>query len=98
MDDALASDPPPPPATLSAGAQEAYDMFQIGARAWSRGWVRAVSIHVRTQAALAIMANQEAPLEPMTGLPFVYDPHARTLAHPDDPRLEHIDAAPITLP
>lgn len=98
MGEALAPDYIEPPAGLSPGAREAYDAFQIGARAWSRGWTRAASLNARTQAALAIMAGQEPPPEPLTGLPFAYDPDTRTLAHPDDPRLENIDAEPITLP
>ena len=43
----------------------------------------------RTDAALAIMQGQEIPLEPFTGLPYVYDPVARTLQVPDDPRLRN---------
>jgi hypothetical protein len=98
MEDALAPAYLEAPAGLSPGAQEAYDAFQVGAGAWSRGWIRAASINVRTQAALAIMADQEPPVELITGLPFVFDPDTRTLAHPDDPRLDNIDAEPVTIP
>ena len=94
----LSPEPVSPPEHLSPGAQEAYNMFYIGAGAWSHGWSRAMSIHTRTDAAFAIMTGSEPPLEPITGLAFVYDSEARTLTHPEDPRLKLISTEPITLP
>ena len=95
---ALSPEPIETPPHLSPGAQEAYEMFYIGAKAWSRGWSRAASIHTRTDAAFAIMAGTEPPAEPITGLAFSYDAENRTLTHPDDPRLKLISTEPVTLP
>lgn len=86
------------PEHLSPGARDAYEAFYIGTAGWSTGWTRAVSIHARTDAALAIMAGTEPPVEPITSLPFVFDPETRALSHPDDPRLEKIESDPITVP
>ncbi len=89
---------PPTPSQLSPGATEAYGTFHVGLRSWSKGWARAASIHTRAEAALAILTDSEMPAEPITGLPFVYDPEFSTLAHPDDPRLDEIGSDPIIVP
>ena len=72
---------------LSKGSQELLEEIAIGASSWANGWVRTIVLSARTDAALAIMQGAEIPLEPFTGLPYVYDSVARTLQVPDDPRL-----------
>ena len=86
------------PEHLSPGALDAYKTFYFGASSWSKGWARAISIQARTEAAFAIAAGAEPPVEPITGLPFVFDSETRTLSHPEDPRLELIRSAPVTVP
>lgn len=72
---------------LSEEAQKLLEITATGASAWAKGWTRGMVLSARVDAALAIMAGEEPPLEPFTGLPYIYDPEARTLQVPDDPRL-----------
>lgn len=86
------------PNHLSPGARDAYEVFYVRPDALSKGWARSMSMHARTDAVLAIMAGTEPPVEPITGLPFVFDPETRALAHPEDSRLEMINADPVMVP
>lgn len=85
---------------LSEGAQKVLEETTIGYSAWVKGWARSMSLSGRTDAALAIMQGEEIPLEPFTGLPYVYDPVARTVQVPNDPILrEKLDIGdPLKLP
>ena len=89
---------PPVPPHLSEEAREAYGMLQIGARVWSRGWARAAVLSARTDAALALLAGEQPPPDPVTGQPFVFDPETRTLHVPDDPQLRELISEPLKLP
>jgi len=85
---------------LSIGAQNLLGEMTGGVSSWAKGWTRRIVLSARTDAALAIMQGAEIPPEPFTGLPYIYDPIARTLQVPDDPRLREIlkIGAPLQLP
>jgi hypothetical protein len=85
---------------LSAGAQKVLEAASIGSSAWAKGWTRAMVLSARTDASLAIMQGEAVPLERFTGLPYVYDPVARTVQVPNDPRLrEKLEiGSPLQLP
>jgi hypothetical protein len=72
---------------LSKEAQSLLELCRSGTSAWANGWARSVSLSARTDAALAILQGEEIPLEPFTGIPYVYDPVMRTVQAPLEPSL-----------
>lgn len=99
----IGDDDPESPIDVSHLSQEARDLLEtsrIGTSAWAKGWARSVSLSARTDAALAILQGAEIPIEPFTGLPYIYDPVTRTVQSPLDPALlEKMNmGAPLRLP
>ena len=49
-------------------------------------------------AAVAMMAGEQAPIEPVTGKPYIFNEETREFSLPDDPLLEGMESKPIKLP
>jgi hypothetical protein len=78
---------PIPADHLSAEGQKILHETTAGISAWTKNWVGNMLLSARTDAALAIMQGEEIPLDPLTGQPYIYDPVARTVQVPYDPKL-----------
>lgn len=86
---------------LSKESRSILDVNGSGVRNWRDGWIRSIVLSARTDAALAVMQGHEIPLEPLTGLSYIYDPVTRTLQVPNDSRFSDEKlkiGAPIQLP
>ncbi|MGJ8678167.1 MAG: hypothetical protein ACSHX0_11665 [Akkermansiaceae bacterium] len=73
-------------------------ILSTGWEAYTKGFIRSVVRLEQYDAALAILAGEDIPLEPVTGKPYAYDEETRTLSLPDDSRLEKVEVEPIKLP
>ncbi|MBK1831672.1 hypothetical protein JIN77_13115 [Verrucomicrobiaceae bacterium R5-34] len=73
---------------LSRESRDLIDVYSIGFEVYTKGWTRALSIYRYYNAALAIAAGDEPPLELITGKAFLFDEKTRVLSFPDDPVLE----------
>ena len=74
------------PAGLSEEDRGHFEMLTHGLiEGLAKGWACQQIQKAMTDAALAISLGEEAPVEPVTGKPFVIDEAGRTLALPDDP-------------
>ena len=93
---------------LSSKDRKYVARFQIVSQSWFKGYIRAAVISSQQQAALDLLMLERDGVtlgaadaarithDPMTGLPFVFDPAKRELlAPPDSARL---DVVPLVLP
>lgn len=93
---------------LSAQSREIAEAFQVGARAWNKGYLRAVSVTALHEAAIDLMileqqgetlaAESVAKLktDPVSGLGYRFDPATRTLSVPEV--IEAANVKPVKLP
>lgn len=76
---------------LSAKSREIYDLFMVGSKSWSRGYLRAAVTLAQYQAAFDLLMLEKAGTQltrdstegvsrdPLAGKPFDFDPATRTL-------------------
>jgi len=88
---------PPVTTSMSKQSRALLDVSLIGNRSWVGGWIRAQVIQARTAAVFAHLEGKPLPMEPLTGLPFVWDASAKTLSPPADPRLVDLKIDPVHL-
>jgi hypothetical protein len=93
---------------LSGKSQEIFETFQVGAQAWNKGYLRAVSVTALHEAAIDLMILEQsgetlsvesvAELEsdPVSGLSYRFDPATRTLSAPE--AIEAANVKPVKLP
>lgn len=86
------------PAHLSETSRYLYSMLDVSIEAYYSSLSRSYLRNSQFDAAFAILANEEAPLESITGKPYVFDEITQTLSQPDDPLLEGMNLEPIKLP
>jgi hypothetical protein len=92
------------PGSLSAKSQSLFEVSGIGTQTWAEGVARSATVLARTDAALQLLelekkaeldaaALARLPVDPVSGMPFSFDPQARTLSAPMNPSIE-----PLRLP
>lgn len=79
-------------------SRELMDSLHFGIDVYLRGWTRCDALFRQYDAALAILAGDEPPVELLTGKAFLFDAKTRTLTFPSDPLLEKLKSKPIKLP
>ncbi len=79
-------------ADLTEESREIAEIFLVGSKAWSRGYVRAATIVRQSETAMDLLVLEQSGVvldaasadslapDPLTGRPFVFDPSNRTLS------------------
>ena len=62
------------------------------------GILRTQVVYNQHDAAMAFLANEPIPVEPITGKPYIFDQSTNTLSLPDDDMLKSYEIKPIKLP
>lgn len=95
-------------AHLSKAGREIIRLLASGLAAWTNGYVYAAAVRAQYQAALDLLILEQAgakltasdggkvTCDPVSGLPFVFDPAKRTLAPP--PATADLKIEPLALP
>ncbi|QJE98573.1 hypothetical protein [Luteolibacter luteus] len=92
---------PPPLADmshLSRSSKDVTEMMFVGWRAWANGLERSQHSMGMTRAAFAIMRGEAPPVDPVRGLPYVWNPATRELSLPADPSFDQVKLKPVTVP
>ncbi len=84
--------------SLSSKARKWVSVCFQSAEIYAKGFARNQALYQYYDAALAIAAGDEPPVEPITGKPFLFNLETRVLSFPDDPILEGLDVEEIILP
>ena len=92
----------PPPlmdmSHLSRSSRDVAEMMCVGWRAWADGLERSQHSMGMTQAAFAIMKGEAPPVDPVRGLPYVWNPATRELSLPPDPAFDQVKLKPVIVP
>ncbi len=89
-----------PPNHLSPLADEAlaWDSLRFGASEWLRAFGRTLSQHAMHDATFAVLLGERLPLEPHTGMPFIWDEASRTILPPPEALELGLELEPIVVP
>jgi hypothetical protein len=97
-----------PFAQLSWKSRQIAKKLFVGSKAWANGYARAASISAQYQAAFDLLILEksgkklipelaaEVTRDPISGLPFLFDPATRALSPP--PAAAKLDVKPLNLP
>lgn len=92
----------PPPlmdmSHLTQSSRDVAEMMGVGWRAWSDGLERSQHSVGMTRAAFAIMKGETLPVDPVRGLPYVWNPATRELSLPADPSFSSVKLKPVIVP
>ena len=83
---------------LTRSSRKVIGGFNIGMGTWCEGWLSGVSESAMIQAAFAIMQGQSIPNDPISGLPYSWDPVMRQLSQPDFPVVRKTEIKSILVP
>lgn len=83
---------------LSRPTRNVAEIMFVGEAAWSKGMLRSQYVVAMNAAAFAIMKGEDAPGDPIHGLPYIWDPATRELSAPADPAFVEMDLKPIIVP
>jgi hypothetical protein len=82
---------------LSRKSVKILDAFEVGLRAWAKGWIRAQIFLQQKNAAFAHLLGEPLPNEPITGKPFVWDEASQSIRAPEDERLQEFNLKPLAV-
>jgi hypothetical protein len=85
-------------AGLSRASGEMVSKVLIGSESWRKGMEKSQHTHGLHSAAFQILKGNTAPVDPVWGKPYQWDPSTRTLSMPDAPEFGGMDIRPVVLP
>ncbi|RYD23006.1 MAG: hypothetical protein EOP88_05935 [Verrucomicrobiaceae bacterium] len=92
------SDPADVARGLTLASQSMVSQLMIGAEAWRKGMAKSQHSRGLNQAAFQILKGNTAPVDPVWGKRYEWDPATRTLSMPASPEFEGMDIKPVVLP